>query len=189
MSWGGGGLLFDFLLDLLLGPPSGAVAGGGQRQVVAVGPLGEHLEHLPRDSPLALDRLIGVGVRAERDRAAVVAGRGELLAQQRRRVVLGEDPRLEVESAGVAEVLVERPREAVGAAVLTAAVGVEAPGVRLECGDCPAGQECNPDSNTCVPCTLVRTNADASITERSTWLSAAKCTTTSGRCVAKTSSI
>ena len=50
--------------------------------------LGEHLEHRARDFPFALDRLVRIGVRAERDRIAAVAGFCELRAQQRGRVGL-----------------------------------------------------------------------------------------------------
>src|SRR5206468_299881 len=82
-----------------------------------------------RDLELALDGLIWVGDAAHDDDLRRPARRGQLLGQQLGRAVLDEDARLEVEARGEAQVLVRRPREAVDAAVLAAAVGIEA---RLE---------------------------------------------------------
>ena len=45
----------------------------------------QHLEDRARDAPLALDRLVGIGICPERDRLRRVAGLGELLCQQHRR--------------------------------------------------------------------------------------------------------
>ena len=77
------------------------------------------------DAPLPLDRLIGIGVGADRDRARLVARRGELLLQKLRGVGLGEQLRLEIEPRRKPHIGVRRPREAVGAAVLAAAIGVD----------------------------------------------------------------
>jgi hypothetical protein len=87
--------------------------------------LGEQLEHAARDAIALLDRLVGIGVGAERDRLADVARLREFGAQQLDRVGLREQPGLEVEARGEFEVAVRRPREAVRAAVLAAAIGIE----------------------------------------------------------------
>ncbi len=87
--------------------------------------LGEHLDHGARDLPLALDRLVRVGVGAERDRLAAVAGLRELGAQQRGGVGLREELRLEVEPRREVEIRVRRPRVAVDAAVLAALVRID----------------------------------------------------------------
>ena len=89
--------------------------------------LGEHLEDGAGDSEVALHRLVGVGVGSERHRGALVAGLRELRAQQRRRVGLEHEPGLEVESGRESEVRVARPRIAVDAPVLAAAVRVDGP--------------------------------------------------------------
>src|SRR4051812_11416383 len=87
--------------------------------------FGEHLEDLARDAVLALDRLVAVGVRPKRDRARLVAGLRELLAQQLRGIGLGEELGLEVESRRELEVAVARAGIAVDAAVLAAAIGID----------------------------------------------------------------
>src|SRR5690606_17395782 len=74
---------------------------------------------------LALDRLIRVGIRAEHDRARTVAWFAELLLEQRRRVALVEEPRLEIEAGRQIDVRVARTRVAIDAAVLAAAVRVD----------------------------------------------------------------
>src|SRR5260370_33331641 len=56
----------------------------------------QDLEDLSGDLVFALDRLVAVGIRTERDRARPVAGFGERLAQQPGRVGLCEEPGLEV---------------------------------------------------------------------------------------------
>ena len=57
---------------------------------------------------LALDRLVGIGVRAEVDRAALVAAPVQLLAQVRRGVFLVEELGLEIEAGGKIHVLMAR---------------------------------------------------------------------------------
>ena len=74
---------------------------------------------------LALGRLIGIGVGAERDRLAAIARPRQFRRQQRRRVLLDEDAALEVEAGRQAEIGVRRPREAIDAAMLAAAIGVD----------------------------------------------------------------
>ena len=77
------------------------------------------------DAVFALDRLVAVGVGAERDRARLVAGLRELLSQQLGGVGLGEKLGLEVQARRQFEVGVARARVAVDAAVLAAAVRVD----------------------------------------------------------------
>ncbi len=87
--------------------------------------LRQHLEDAAGDLELALERLVGVGVGAERDRPAAVPRVGELALEDLCRVVLGEQPGLEIEPGRQAEVSVGRPRVAIDAAVLAAAIGVD----------------------------------------------------------------
>ena len=85
----------------------------------------QHFEDAAHDLPLALDRLIGIGVGADRDHPRLVIRRRQLLFQQRRRIRLGEQLRFEIQPRRQAEIGVGRPREAVDAAVLAAAIGVD----------------------------------------------------------------
>ncbi len=78
-----------------------------------------------RDLPFALDRLVRIGVGAERDRVAAVTGFRQLRAQQRRGIGLGEELRLEIEAGREIEIGVRRPRVAIDAAVLAALVGID----------------------------------------------------------------
>ena len=73
-----------------------------------------------------LDRLIAVGHAAHRDDLRLPLGRGEFLAQQLGRVFLDHDARLEIQAGGEAEILVRGPRVAVDAAVLAAAIRIDA---------------------------------------------------------------
>ena len=100
--------------------------------------LRQHLEDAARDLEPALERLVGIGVGAERDRLAAVAGARELALEQRRRVVLGEQLGLEVEPGREPEIGVARPRVAVDAAVLAAAIGVDRRSNGMS-GECVAG--------------------------------------------------
>ena len=72
-----------------------------------------------------LDRLVGIGVGADRDGARLVAGRRQLPFEQPRGVRLHEELRFEIEARRQAHIGVRRPREAVGAAVLAAAIGID----------------------------------------------------------------
>ena len=87
--------------------------------------LGEHLDAPPRDPPVALDRLVGVGVRPHRDRQNRIAALAEFRVQQRRRIGLREQLGFEVEAGRKIVKRVARPREAVDAAMLTAAISVD----------------------------------------------------------------
>ena len=85
----------------------------------------QHFENAAHDLVLALDRLIGIGIGADRDHARLVVLRRQLLFQQLRRIGLGEQLRFEIEPRRQAEIGVGRPREAVDAAMLAAPVGVD----------------------------------------------------------------
>ena len=85
----------------------------------------QHFENAAHDFPLALDRLIGIGVGADRDHARFVILRRQFLFQQLRRVGFGKQFRFEIEPGRQAEIGVGRPRKTVDAAVLAAAVGVD----------------------------------------------------------------
>jgi hypothetical protein len=91
--------------------------------------------------PLALDRLIGIGVGSDRDHARFVVRRRQFLFQKLRRVGLGEQFRFEVEPRRQAEIGVGRPREAIDAAVLAAAVRIDRT-VESDIGRIVAGDDC-----------------------------------------------
>ena len=96
---------------------------GDQREGMRA--FGHHLEHRAGDAELALDRLVGVGGRADVDRARLVGPAREGLAQTLGGIDLGDDPRFEVEARRQVQVAVRRPGEAVDAAVLAAAIRID----------------------------------------------------------------
>src|SRR5207247_6807803 len=79
----------------------------------------------PGDLVLALDRLIRVGVAAERDRATDISRLAQLGGEQFCRLRLIEQPALEIEAGRQPEIGMARPCVAIDAAVLTAAIGVD----------------------------------------------------------------
>ena len=85
----------------------------------------EHFENAAHDFVFALDRLIGIGVGADRDHARLVTGRGQFLLQQIRRIRLDQQPGFEIEPGRHSEKRMRRPREAVDAAMLAAAIGID----------------------------------------------------------------
>ncbi len=87
--------------------------------------LGHHLDDRAGDQKLALDRLVRIGRRADVDRRRHVGARAEGSAQALGGIDLGDDSGLEVDSRRHPEVAVRRPREAVDAAVLAAAVRID----------------------------------------------------------------
>ncbi|MEI9888209.1 MAG: hypothetical protein WDN08_17270 [Rhizomicrobium sp.] len=91
----------------------------------------------------SLDRLIGIGVGADGDDLGDVAGRRQFLGQQLGGIGLGEQARFEIGAGRHAEIGVGRAREAVDAAMLAAAIGidrlVERDVRRLVAGDDGAG--------------------------------------------------
>src|SRR5690606_1047927 len=80
---------------------------------------------LARDAVVALDGLVGVGIDAQRDRAAAVTGLRQLDPQLLRRVGLGVQAGFEIQARREVQIGVRGAREAVHAAVLAAAVGVD----------------------------------------------------------------
>ena len=86
-----------------------------------------HFEHLPRDPIPRLDRLVGIRIGPHRNRLGAVFGFGQRGAQQIRRVGLGEEPGLEIQPWRQVVIGMRGPREAVNAAVLAAAIGVDRP--------------------------------------------------------------
>ena len=84
----------------------------------------QHLENAAHHLILAFDRLIRVGVGADRDGARLIIGRRQFLFQKRRRVGLHEQLGLEVEPRRQPQEGMRRPREAIDAAVLAAAIGL-----------------------------------------------------------------
>ncbi len=89
--------------------------GGDRHRVLR---FSEHLQHRTGDPPLGFDRLVGIGIGPDRHRPDDVAGPGKLLAQDLRRVRLGEQLRLEVEAGRQIVKGVGRPGEAMDAAML-----------------------------------------------------------------------
>ena len=87
--------------------------------------LGQHLEHPAGHLQPALQRLVGVRVRAERNRPADVARPRQLLLQQPGGILLDEYLGLEVEPGRQAQMAVARAGVAIDAAVLAAAIGVD----------------------------------------------------------------
>jgi hypothetical protein len=76
----------------------------------------QHFEHAAGQAILALARLVGVGIDAERDRLGHVRRVCQFTAQQFRRVDLGEQPGFEVEPWRQAEIAVGGPGKTVNAA-------------------------------------------------------------------------
>ena len=84
----------------------------------------QHFEHLAHDAAFALDRLVRIGVGADRDGPRLIAGLGDLFFQEFRRIGLGEELGFEIEARRQADIAVRRPRETVDAAMLAAPIGV-----------------------------------------------------------------
>jgi hypothetical protein len=85
----------------------------------------QHLEDAARDPELALGRLIGIGIGAHGDRLACIPRLGELGLEQPGRFRLDEDAALEIEPGRQAEIGMGRAGEAIDAAMLAAAIGVD----------------------------------------------------------------
>ena len=85
----------------------------------------EHFQNAAHHLVFALDRLIRIGVGADRDHARRIIRRRDLALEQFRRVRLDEQLRLEIEPGREAHVRVGRAREAVDAAVLAAAIRID----------------------------------------------------------------
>ena len=87
--------------------------------------LAQHFENAAHDLEFAFGRLVGIGVGAERDRRAAIGGLGELGPEQPRRLGLDQYPAFEIEPGRQAQIGVGRAREAIDAAMLAAAIGVD----------------------------------------------------------------
>ncbi len=96
---------------------------GHQRKGVAR--LVHQLYHRSRQAQFALHRLVAVRGRADGDEPGLVVLPGHFRAQHLGDVALGNDLGLEVEPRRHVEIAVRRPRVAVDAAVLAAAVGID----------------------------------------------------------------
>ena len=77
-----------------------------------------HFDQLAGQLELALDRLVRVGVDAQRDRLWHIARLRQLLAQQLRRIGLGKQLGLEIQARRQVQIGVRGTREAVRAATL-----------------------------------------------------------------------
>ena len=85
----------------------------------------QHFEDAAGDAEAALDRLVGIGVGAERDGTWPVPAPGELPFEQFGRILLVEQPGLEIEAGRKVQPRVARAGVAVDAPVLAAPVGVD----------------------------------------------------------------
>jgi len=84
----------------------------------------QHRQHRAGELQRALDRLVRVGVGAQRQGARHVARLAQFLLQQLRHVRLEGQPGFEIEAGRIPEIGVRRPGIAVDAAMLAAAIGV-----------------------------------------------------------------
>ena len=85
----------------------------------------EHFENAAHHLVAPLDRLIRVGIGADRDHLRLIAGRRQFLFQQIGCFRLHQQLGFEIEPGRQAEIGVGRPREAVDAAMLAAAIGID----------------------------------------------------------------
>ena len=90
-----------------------------------VGGAIQHFENTAHDLVVALDRLIRIGIGADRDHARLVILRGKLLFQKLWRIGLGQQLRFEIEPRRQAEIGMGRPREAVHAAMLATPIRID----------------------------------------------------------------
>lgn len=90
-----------------------------------MGKLAQHLDEGAGQAEAALHRLVGIGIDAEGNGGAAVAGPGQFLPQQCRGVRLVKQAALEVQPRRQAEPGVAGAGETIHTAVLTAAVGIE----------------------------------------------------------------
>ena len=95
---------------------------GDERNGVAG--FGQNLQHRAGDLEFFFGGLIGVGDNAQRQRAGGMPAPPQILAQPPRRVALGENLRLKIQSRRKPQIRMRRARKAVDAAVLASAIGV-----------------------------------------------------------------
>ena len=96
--------------------------GGDQHRVAEVA---EHFEQTPHQRIALLDRLVGIGIGAEGERRRPVAGGGKLACERLGGAGAGDEAGFEIQPRRQAEKGVAWPGEAVDAAVLAAAIGVD----------------------------------------------------------------
>ncbi len=89
--------------------------------VVAV----QHLQHRSRQLQRPLHRLVRIGVRPQRQRPRGIARLAQLLLQQLRHLRLEDQLGFEIEAGRIPEIGVRRPRVAIDAAVLAAAIRID----------------------------------------------------------------
>ena len=87
--------------------------------------FGKYREDAPHDPPVFLDRLIGIGICANRNRRRDISFRRKLRPQDFGRIGAGNQPGLEIEARRKAEVGVARAGKAIDAAILAAAIGID----------------------------------------------------------------
>src|ERR1700736_1123322 len=85
----------------------------------------QHFQNAAHDLALAIDRLIGIGVGADRDHARLVILRRQFLLQKLRRIGLCKQLRFEVEPRRQAQKSVGRPRETIDTAMFAAPVRID----------------------------------------------------------------
>ena len=100
----------------------------------------EHFQDAAHDFVAPLDRLIGIGIGADGDHLRRIAGRRQFLRQKLGGFRLHEQLGFEIESGRQAEIGVGRAREAVDAAVLAAAIGIDR-AVETDVGRVVAGDD------------------------------------------------
>ena len=87
--------------------------------------LGKNRKDAPHDPPVFLDRLIGIGIGADRNGLRNIPFRRKLRPQDFGGIWAGDQPRLEIEARRKAEVGVARAGKAIDAAMLAAAKGID----------------------------------------------------------------
>ena len=96
---------------------------GGDRQRMPG--FGKHRDAGARDPPVALDRLIGIGIRPERDRPHRIARPAQFGAEQFGGIRLGEQARFEIQPGGEIEIRMAGTGKAIDAAMFAAPIGVD----------------------------------------------------------------
>src|SRR5262249_1741040 len=105
-----------------------------------VAKLSEHFHATTRYSQLFFNRLITIRVPAHGDDARFPARRHEFLAQQFGRILFYHDFALEIDSGGESQISVRGPRITIDAAMLAAAIWVDA-GVETDVRRVVVGQD------------------------------------------------
>ena len=87
--------------------------------------VAQHFQNGARDAHLLFQRLIRISVGAHGNHLGDIARCAQLLGQQRRRIGLGEQAAFEIHPRRHAEIGVGGPGEAIDAAMLAAAIGID----------------------------------------------------------------